>query len=310
MQLRDRIFNLEGWLAEHFPPAGSLVPVNGGAVHALSAGPEDPTPVHNQPPIVLLHGASGNALDWQISILPQLAQRHRVIALDRPGFGHSSPPKGFDTSLAGQVRLLRAALHHLGHQRYVLVGHSYSGPLIMRWALDYPDDVAGLVPISGATNDWGGGLGPGYHIKAAPLVGHAIAGLARVLASRTYLQRALVEIFAPHPPPADYLARAGVEFVLRTDTFRLNAAMMRDLGRQVAAQAPDYRQITCPLATIHGTADTIVPIVVHAEVLARTLPQAEIVRLDGIGHMPHHTASKIVTDAITDLVARIQADRR
>ncbi len=306
MHWRDRIFNLDAWLAAHFPPSGELVSVDGQTVHTIKAGPKGDA--DGTLPIVLLHGASGNALDWQISILPLLARKNVVIALDRPGFGYSSPPPRLDTSLAGQVRILRSALHQLGHRRCILVGHSYSGPLIMRWALDFPDEVAGLVPISGATNDWGGGLGPGYHIKGAPIVGHAIAVLARLLASPSYLRNALAEIFAPQTAPPDYLSTAGVEFVLRTHTFRLNAAMMRDLGAQVTAQEADYPRITCPLTAIHGTADTIVPIDVHAETLARTLPQAEILRLDGVGHMPHHVATQTVVDAIERLVDRIKGD--
>lgn len=310
MHWRDRIFRLPDWLEQHFPRAGDLIPVGdprGSVVHAVSVGPASASAENI--PIVLLHGASGNLLDWQTSILPNLASRHRVIALDRPGFGHSDPPPRFDTSLAGQLRTLRACLHRLGHRRYILVGHSYSGALIMRWALDFPDDVAGLVPISGATCDWGGGLGPGYHVKGAPIAGHVIALLARALATPAYLATALTEIFAPQPVPADYLARAGVEFVLRTQTFRLNAAMMRDLGTQVAAQAPDYSRITCPVTAIHGTADVIVPIETHAEVLARILPQAEILRLEGTGHMPHHVEPDRVSAAIDQVAARVLDQR-
>lgn len=303
MDWRDRIFNLEGWLDAHLPPAGDLVSIGDQTVHAISASPAGGSV--NDVPIVLLHGASGNALDWEISILPRLAERHRVIALDRPGFGHSSPPPGADPSLSGQVRILRACLHHLGHKRYVLVGHSYSGALIMRWALDHPDEVAGLVPISGAMCDWGGDLGPGYHLKSAPVIGHAISGLARVLATPSYLRNALAEVFSPQAAPSDYLAKAGVQFVLRGATFRLNAAMMRDLGAQVASQETHYGTIGCPTSIIHGIADTIVPIDVHADVLGAMLPQADLVRLDGVGHMPHHAAPARVTAAIEDLARRV-----
>ncbi|MEO1490593.1 MAG: alpha/beta hydrolase [Pseudomonadota bacterium] len=308
MHWRDRIFNLDAWLEANFPPAGDLISVDDQTIHAIAAGPEGETECGV--PLILLHGASGNALDWQVSVLPELARRYRVVALDRPGFGHSSPPPRDDTSLAGQVRILRAALHKMGHRRYILVGHSYSGALILRWALDFPEEVAGLVPISGATCDWGGGLGPGNHLKGAPVIGRAIAALARVLATRSYLKGALAEIFAPQPVPPEYLATAGVEFVLRPGTFSLNAAMMRDLGGLVTAQTPDYSRIMCPVTAIHGTADIIVPIDLHADVLARTLPDAHIVSLDGIGHMPHHVASGDVIAAIDALTDRVNRKRQ
>lgn len=301
---QDRIFDLEGWLARHFPPLGRLIDVDGQIVHAHCAGPE------TRLPIVLLHGASGNMLDWQTSILPELARRHQVIALDRPGFGYSSPPRGLDTSLAGQVETLRGCLHRLGHRRYVLIGHSYSGPLVMRWALDHPDEVAGLSSISGATNDWGGDLGLGYRLKGAPIAGRIIARIARLIASPAYLRGAMAEVFAPQEVPETYADTAGIEFVLRPLTFRLNAAMMRDLGAQVARQAGRYGEIACPIAIIHGTADTIVPMDVHAKVLSAMTSDSELTLLDGVGHMPHHhRAGAEVIAALDRLAGRAQGLR-
>lgn len=41
---------------------------------------------------LLLHGASTSLLDFHASLVPPLAQRHRVVAIDRPGHGYSERP--------------------------------------------------------------------------------------------------------------------------------------------------------------------------------------------------------------------------
>src|SRR5919106_4973257 len=56
-------------------------------VSALTAGPSD------APPLLLLHGLGATKASW-LTVVPQLAQRHRLVALDLPGFGRSSKPRG------------------------------------------------------------------------------------------------------------------------------------------------------------------------------------------------------------------------
>jgi hypothetical protein len=56
-------------------------------VSALTAGPGD------APPLLLLHGLGATKASW-LTVVPQLAKRHRVVALDLPGFGRSSKPRG------------------------------------------------------------------------------------------------------------------------------------------------------------------------------------------------------------------------
>src|SRR5262245_65237173 len=70
-----------------YPAGGTFVPVDGGRLHVMELGPpsRDPT----TPPVVLLHGASGNLEDMRVALGAPLAQRHRVILINRPGHGWS-----------------------------------------------------------------------------------------------------------------------------------------------------------------------------------------------------------------------------
>jgi pimeloyl-ACP methyl ester carboxylesterase len=59
-----------------------------------------------------------------------------------------------------------------------------------------------------------------------------------------------------------------------------------------------------PVEIVHGTADDVVPIHIHSEPLANQIPGAVLTRLDGIGHMPHHSAPEAVKAAIHRAAAR------
>lgn len=296
--LTDRIF-VSRAAARRYPPEGRLLPVGTGRLHVVEAGETRA----GDPPVVLLHGASGNLRDWTTSILAPLSVRHRVVAFDRPGLGHSDPAPADPWSLDAQIAMLRAGLHALGHRRWLLVGHSYSGALVLRWALRHPDEVAGVLDLCGAAMDWGGGLGPHYTVAGTPLLGKLMARSAPLIAGPRMVARAVEAVFAPNPVPPAYGAEGGVELALRPRSFRLNALMMHRLRGQIASQAPDYPRIACPVEIVFGSEDRLVPPVIHARPLLDVLPDARLTMLDGVGHMPHHAAPGAVLAAV-DRLAR------
>jgi len=295
--------NLKGFAAAvvaRYPPLGRFVEAEGVRLHYLEAGQQR---AGAGPPLVLLHGASGNLRDWWLSILPALGRRHRVIAFDRPGFGHSEPGPGRHWRLAEQTAVLYAGLHALGVRRCLLVGHSWSGALALHWALARPGEVAGLGLISGAAMDWGGALDLHYRLGATPAIGRMVAAALPRLLPRRRVEAVLRPIFAPQPVPPRYMREGGVELALRARTFVTNARAVRDLYSQILANQPHYPEIACPVELVHGTADRIVPAEVHAVPLTELLPRARLTRLDGIGHMPHHAEPDRVI-ACLDALAR------
>jgi len=292
MAIADRLLRFPEAIAKRVPAIGQTVE----GIQLLTAGPDIGCP------IVLIHGASGNLRDWQTSILPKLAQYHPVIAVDRPGFGHSPPLPGHGTQLDDQIAALRNALLALGHKRYILAGHSYGGSLVMRWVLDHPDEVAGVLALSAPSMDWGGsGIGLHYQLGGRAIVGDLLCQLVPLMAGPNFIGDAIKDVFRPQSPPTDYIEAGGVELALRPATFRANAAMMLKLYRQVVEQAKRYSQISCPVEIVHGDADVIVPARIHAVPLAKLLPQARLTLVSGIGHMPHHAAPDEVITAIKRL---------
>ena len=136
------------------PPQGRFVEVAGGRLHLLELGSPD------APPVVLLHGASGNLQDMRLALGDRLAARYHVILVDRPGHGWSDRPDGpADGSPARQAALIHQALERIGVTRAIVVGHSWSGALATAYALAYPADVTGLVLLAPVTHPWPGGVG-------------------------------------------------------------------------------------------------------------------------------------------------------
>jgi len=79
------------------PAAGRLVEVEGGRLHVLEIGPPvslNAAAPEPEPPIVLIHGASGNLQDLRLALGDRLAVNRRVVLVDRPGHGWSDRPGG------------------------------------------------------------------------------------------------------------------------------------------------------------------------------------------------------------------------
>jgi pimeloyl-ACP methyl ester carboxylesterase len=107
--------------------------------------------------------------------------------------------------------------------------------------------------------------------------------------------------------PADYLARAGIRLLLRPAEFVANAQDVAGLKAFVTTQAPHYRDITMPTVVLTGDADTTVSPILHSRAIAAALPDAQLVILPGIGHMPHHVATDEVIAAIDSVSVRQRA---
>ncbi len=103
------------------------------------------------PPIVLLHGLASNARIWD-AMTPQLAGRHRVVAIDQRGHGLSGKPDGgYDfASVSGD---LRAVLDRLEIERAIIVGHSWGGNVALAFGVTHPARVLGLVFVDGGFLD-------------------------------------------------------------------------------------------------------------------------------------------------------------
>ncbi len=93
------------------------------------------------PPLVCFHGAGGLRLSHAHELL---AERHRVIAFEAPGFGNS-PVNDRSASMAELARTMASAITALGLERFSLWGISFGGKLALELAVQEPERLEALV---------------------------------------------------------------------------------------------------------------------------------------------------------------------
>lgn len=287
-----------GVIERAHPPQGQFVNVGDARVHYADLG----GPASGKPAVVLVHGASGNLEDMRLALADRLGARYRVILVDRPGHGWSERPPTLEAaSPAYQAALLRKLLERLEIERAILVGHSWGAALVTAFALDDPARAAGLVLVAPVSHPFPGGVAWYYDFALVRWIGRLFTNTFSLPVGAILASPVAAAVFAPQAPPESYLKRAAIALVLRPKNFLANALDVVNLRAFLTAQAPHYSEIKVPTIIITGNRDEIVSPRIHSRALATSLPNAKLVVLEGVGHMPHHVAPDAIAAAIDEI---------
>jgi pimeloyl-ACP methyl ester carboxylesterase len=124
------------------PPRGQFLDVAGVRLHYVERGEGEP--------LVLLHGNGSMIQDFESSgLIARAAEKYRVIALDRPGYGHSARPRRTIWSPEAQADLIHEALEQLGATPAIVLGHSWGTLVATALGSAHPESVKALVLVSG-----------------------------------------------------------------------------------------------------------------------------------------------------------------
>lgn len=154
------------------------VTVDGIEIFYREAGPRD------APAVLLLHGFPSSSHMFR-NLIPQLAERYRVVAPDYPGFGYSAVPARdeFDYTFDRFAQIVDKLTEHLGLDRYAIYVMDYGAPVGFRLASRHPERVTAIIAQNG--NAYEEGLTPFWEpIKAYWRTG----GMAERDALRSALQ--------------------------------------------------------------------------------------------------------------------------
>ena len=285
--------------ARRAPRLGELLTVDGVPLHYVERG--------SGPPVVFLHGAKGSVYDVLLSVGPQLAERYRLVAFDRPGLGYSGRPAAHGGAPAVQAELIHSALELLGIRRPVIVAHSAGAPVALEIALCHPDDVTAVVTLGGYTfsgrdeDRW-----PGMFITRGwfgRLLRETVVLPVLMLLAPFLLKR----LFIPgHVDPA--YARVAPALALRPDTLHHDKTDVADIEAGLRDLATRYAQLRVPLVAVHGLADYIVTAAMSVR-LAQLCPSTDLVLLEEVGHLPHFARPDAVVAAV-DRAWELAADTR
>jgi pimeloyl-ACP methyl ester carboxylesterase len=276
------------------PPIGEFIDVDGERIHLLDLGPAHPA----GPPIVLIHGASVNLRDMNMALGAELSKTRRVIIFDRPGRGYSTRPAD-GWRLDEQARLIRDAVAATGAERPVIVGQSFGGAVALSYALNYQQEISGLVLLAAVSHKWPGDVA--WYNKASgwPVVGIFLRRIVIPIYAPFAAKSGVTESFKPDEAPENYYEKSGLTLLFRPGDFRNNAADIRHLKPQIIEMSARYEELTLPTAIVTGADDATVSPQLHSAALARRLPGAYYEVIPDTGHALHHAETAKVLAAIT-----------
>jgi len=238
------------------------------------------------PVVVLVHGWACDRSFWRNQI-EALSDVCRVLAPDLRGHGASSVPEdGY--SLAQLAEDIHSMCHDLRAAPFVLVGHSMGGMVAQRYALDHPDDLAGLVLVATTAAD-----------PTKALVSRQIASASPVEGFRSAFLRYSASWFTPDSDP---------DLVLRVEERMLRTPEHVALKLVDAFGDMDVRE---ELSTLHvpalvigarGDASTLVDRSVE---LSQLIPGASLVTVDEAGHFVQLERPDEVNEALMAFLARL-----
>ena len=256
------------------PPPSQFVDIDGLRLHLRDTGPRD------APPIILIHGFASSLHAWQ-DWAPALEAGHRMIRFDLPGFGLTGAEPTGDYSDPRAHRLIIALMDRLGLPRADVIGSSMGGRIAWSFAAAHPERVRRLVLMA---PDGFASLGREYgRTSAVPL-----------------LLRAL-----PYTLP-DFLLRPSIRPAyaqpdrIAEPTFARYRAMMlapgvrqaildRTATQVLERPEPLLARITAPTLLLWGSEDAMIP-APHARDYLRAIPDARLLLLPGVGHVPMEEA--------------------
>ena len=214
--------------------------------------------------VFFLHGIRGNRRNWDAQV-KAFSPHLRCVAWDARGYGDSDDYEGwlqFDHLIGDVLRVIE----HLRVERVHLVGLAMGGRLARQVALRHAERLHSLVLVN--TNPGFDGLSAEEVRRFITERNNKIPDIARRLLGRNAGPEVVQQV-------EESLARLRERSYVKI----LEASVAQDRSAPI-------EQIQTPTLVIAGAEDRVLPPALAYEV-ARRIPKAELVMMDGVGHFPN-----------------------
>ncbi|HKO90369.1 MAG TPA: alpha/beta hydrolase [Polyangiaceae bacterium] len=228
-------------------------------------------------PLLLIHGSGGHA-DLFEKAVPTLAERHRVIVYDRRGHSRSgSKPAPLQGHLKSHADDAAQLLEKLGAAPATVIGWSSGGLIALCLALEHPELVTRLIvcepPLHASKHVPAASIWPFIKTQFLAAIGRkreAMATVFRMLLAEPNGSNGYDKL--------DDATREGLLVNAETLLHELKSGTGEELTTE------RIRELRCPITAILGCA-TAAPFVQATERLFAMLPQMQIGRIPGAGHV-------------------------
>lgn len=258
--------------------------------------------------VLLVHGL-GSAKSSFLELAAMLADAgHRVHVIDLPGFGASSKPPLAPYTARWFADTVLEVMDALGVERAHLAGNSMGGRVVLEVALREPQRVRSVAALCPAVAFIKRGWHPLVRILRPEL------GILPHRIRRDVVERRLWAMFADgdalDPAVADLVVdefqrvymSAGARIAFAASA--RNIYLDRPFGR--GGFYPRLSELQPPALFVWGTHDPLIPAAFERHV-ARWLPSAEQVVLEGCGHVPQVERARQTAGLVRRLMARAEA---
>lgn len=252
--------------------------------------------------IVLVHGLGTDSSAWD-RVGPALAEQHRVITVDLPGYSLKSVvdqvPNGADLADG-----LDALLADLGIETAVFVGHSFGGAISLITAHRHPARCAGLALV--APGGFGTELNPLIPLIGTRFGSRLMRSLYGPRTSRTIERLAArVETRSGHDSRLRIAELMETYDRLRSEQARaqFRAGVQESLAMNSVADREEMAKIDprIPILILWGRDDRVLP-AWHAKNASSLLPWSVVRLVDGAGHTPHRSHARQTNREISAFV--------
>lgn len=233
-------------------------------------------------PLVLLHGYPLDHHLWD-DLIPYLEDTFDLILPDLRGFGSSSTVAS-PYSLDDFANDLTALLDHLNVSQAYIAGHSMGGYIALAFAREYPQYIGGLALISSQVAIDSPERKEGRHKTAAEVLEKGIQGV--------------VDSMVPKFTPNQELLGTVRQLMQRQASLAYAGALRAMAERHDATEL--VASFRFPMVLVHGEADELIPVARAREIKA-VAPQAVLVELPGVGHLPMLEAPQATANALKSL---------
>jgi pimeloyl-ACP methyl ester carboxylesterase len=244
------------------------------------------------PPLVLLHALGSSRSSWD-PVVPALAERFEVLAVDLPGFGESAPlPAGEEPSPARLARSVAGLLDELRIDRPHVVGNSLGGWIALELAATRPLASLTLLAPAGL---WRRGT-PRYDLVSLRLTRWASRNATRTLSRLVAhpLGRILVLGQTHGRPTRVTPEQARAEIAALGNAPAFDATLAATAHRRYRAD-PD---LGTPVTVAIGSRDLVL-LPHQSRHLDQLPPGTRSAELPGCGHLPMSDDPVAVVDLIT-----------
>jgi pimeloyl-ACP methyl ester carboxylesterase len=196
-----------------------------------------------------------------------------------------------------QADLFHAAFRALGIDQAMIMGHSWGTFVALAMALNYPNDVLGLVLASGYYFPSFRLDVPVFSGPAIPVIGDLMRFTISPLLARLVWPRLLRHVFAPSPVTEQF-RKFPTWMALRPLQLRAAAEETALMIPNTLALKPRYESLAVPTILIAGDGDRHVNTKDQSARFHEAIPQTRLIIMPHVGHMVHQIAPNDVVEAI------------